>query len=785
MVEQANDEVFAQLPTYDDVRKYHAALTWCERNNVHNMEQCAQRLKQAYGDQPLPAPADAFRRQQCTSVTTTVGRKVRNSGGRLSTEQAYSALRWKRCGIGTSPAQPQPQPLPSIAASASASASPATPPPASLPLFASTAAAAAAASLSSLHNTSRRQSPPPSLPPPPPSATFFQQALLSFNSELQQPSRAHLLHHALPSSINWQVRRITGDGLCWLRTIAAIADPTAVLDKARLETVRAELQQQLLEWGEERWMQTVPWHNVRDWLWGESERRTGAQAQGSYDMCAYLLGLDRWFGHAVFYLASCRYRIEFFLIGYLSGIQQVYHRHVLATPMARTKAVVWHSEQHYDPIVLSADNAAAAFDAIWALPQRTPARSDIIDCDRRRIEQNGDDRPVKRRAEMQHLNNSSITVSSSGSSDEVRAIKPATDAPEAATATVTAEPPVRPQATVAKPCVARQHKDNGVSRRRRRLATLRQREEEGSQQSPFPPLSTTAPSSSPSTIMVVAPSTCPHHTTRTSRRGRVIKQPSRLIQSYLLPPKSRSLATPGSLHWMAAVDTAHAMCVECFRLFVAEQCNEFLLLEASQDLSKGKLEPGQVVPQRPHRRKAAEKAGESNHVHYALCRNDYCALARGRLRESVRAGLRPASLSPESESDQVSGWLHTGMHVPRGGEREMCPTVGVECSTAASDRCRPTRWYARCWVRSVRWQRTTATRITHSRSTSAACTTTRATLTTSTASASFSTPSVPSSTAPSTPPASRPTASLRCTLTSPTSRTTTWDRLCTRRAPTV
>ena len=202
MVEQANDDVFAQLPTYDDVRKYHAALAWCERNNVDQTEQCAQRLKQAYGDQPLPAPADAFRRQQLTSVTTTVGRKVRNSGGRLSTEQAYSALRWERCGIGTPPAQPQPQPSPSIVTSASASTA--------------AAAATAATSLSSLRNTSR-QPPPPSPPPPPPSAAFFQQALPSFTSELQQPSRAHLLHHALPSSINWQVRRITGDGLCWLR----------------------------------------------------------------------------------------------------------------------------------------------------------------------------------------------------------------------------------------------------------------------------------------------------------------------------------------------------------------------------------------------------------------------------------------------------------------------------------------------------------------------------------------------------------------------------------------
>ena len=360
-----------------------------------------------------------------------------------------------------------------------------------------------------------------------------------------------IMHCRRPSTGRCVVSRAMG--CAWLRTIAAIADPTAVLDKARLEAVRAELQQELLDWGEERWMQTVPWHNVRDWLWGESERKTGAQAQGSYDMCAHLLGLDRWFGHAVFYLASSRYRIEFFLIGYLSGIQQVYHRHVLASPMARTKAVVWHSEHHYEPIVLSADNAAAAFDAIWALPQTTPARSDVIDCDRRRIEQNGDDRPVKRRAAVQDLSNSS-----SGT----RTIEPATDTAEAVTTTVTAEPPARPQAAVAKSCVARQHSDEGVRRGRKRVATLRQREAEGSQQSPVPPLSTTPPSPSPSTT-AAAIATYPDHsvTTRTSRGGRVMKQPSRLIQSYLLPPTSRSRATAASL----AVDgrRRHYSCVVC------------------------------------------------------------------------------------------------------------------------------------------------------------------------------------------------------------------------------
>ena len=56
---------------------------------------------------------------------------------------------------------------------------------------------------------------------------------------------------------------------------------------------------------------------------------------------------------------------------------------------------------------------------------------------------------------------------------------------------------------------------------------------------------------------------------------------------------------------------------------MAEQCDEFLLLEASHELIKGKLEPGQVTPQRPSRKQAAEKAGKGNDVHYALCRNDY------------------------------------------------------------------------------------------------------------------------------------------------------------------
>ena len=184
------------------------ATMWTRR------EQRAQRLKQAYGDQPLPAPADAFRRQQLTSVTTTVGRKVRNSGGRLSTEQAYSALRWERCGIGTPPAQPQPQPSPSIVTSASASASPAmlaslrqrrcrSPPPLLLLL------------LLLLHRCRLSATPRVNLrhlrhPCHLPVQHSFQQALPSFTSELQQPSRAHLLHDALPSSIKWQVRPYHG-----------------------------------------------------------------------------------------------------------------------------------------------------------------------------------------------------------------------------------------------------------------------------------------------------------------------------------------------------------------------------------------------------------------------------------------------------------------------------------------------------------------------------------------------------------------------------------------------
>ena len=86
-------------------------------------------------------------------------------------------------------------------------------------------------------------------------------------------------------SVDRPVLYVDSDELCWLRMTAAIADPSQVLDHARLQTVHGQLQQELRGWTEERWVQDVPWHTVRDWLRGDKEKRTGARSQSSCDFC--------------------------------------------------------------------------------------------------------------------------------------------------------------------------------------------------------------------------------------------------------------------------------------------------------------------------------------------------------------------------------------------------------------------------------------------------------------------------------------------------------------------
>ena len=456
-------------------------------------------------------------------------------------------------------------------------------------------------------------------------ASFFPVALPSFTADLlQSPTHAQLLSTAMPS-VEWRVRRTRADGLCWLHAIAAIADPTAAESTERIDSVRRELQEELERWGEQRWLLEVPWYGVRDWLWSECSNRQDISEEGSYGMCQRLLQQDRWFNHAVFYLASSLYHIDFFLVAVIGPLTQslVYRRRVLTAPIPRIKAAVWHSSSHYEPLVLSADSAATAFAAIYALPQLEPPSSGNIDRDRLRLEQLSNPELLQR------------AVSLLDSEDEYgdRAIKPSV--------TVTVQS-LQPTTVTAAAAAA-------VLRPGRRKKVKQQVEQPAIQQLQSEPLPQKQQQQQQQQLQ------------RTTRAGRSVKVPARLIEQTTLHRAWRRPPAPPK--WALDIGNAHAMCVECFRVFVVEQCEvDFTSLSPTDPLTTGKLLPALT---------SNWKNSQGNDVHFALCRNDYCAPARQKLLQSVSSGLSPTVLSPDSECDQVSGWLHTGMHVPDGSEAAM------------------------------------------------------------------------------------------------------------------
>jgi hypothetical protein len=184
-------------------------------------------------------------------------------------------------------------------------------------------------------------------------------------SLLRSPQCEDSLTSALPSATNWQARGIEGDGLCWLRCIAAIADPPAVECNQRLSAVRLALLGEMEQWGEDRWITALPWFGVRDWLWSERDKKAD---ESSYNVGQRLLRTametKAWSAHWIFYVASSLYDIDFFIISKRRDSLRVYHRRVLSTPIPRIKAVVWHSSAHYEPLVVPLNDAAAAFTAV-------------------------------------------------------------------------------------------------------------------------------------------------------------------------------------------------------------------------------------------------------------------------------------------------------------------------------------------------------------------------------------------------------------------------------------
>ena len=161
-----------------------------------------------------------------------------------------------------------------------------------------------------------------------------------------------------------------------------------------------------------------------------------------------------------------------------------------------------------------------------------------------------------------------------------------------------------------------------------------------------------------------------------------MKEPTRLIQQCVLRSRAPRRASTAQCHtkWTSDVSAAHAMCIECFRLFVVGQLDiDFVHVDPSNPLATDALLPAPAS--QPSKKKHKSKPNSTmaatvtdDELHYALCSNKYCAPARHKLLESVSEDeplSQRAVLSPPSDCWQVSGFLHTGMFMPAGGELEM------------------------------------------------------------------------------------------------------------------
>jgi hypothetical protein len=140
--------------------------------------------------------------------------------------------------------------------------------------------------------------------------------------------------------------------------------------------------------------------------------------------------------------------------------------------------------------------------------------------------------------------------------------------------------------------------------------------------------------------------------------GRIRKQPDRFLPTMTMP---HSRPAPQRM-WKEIVKAAQAICIECFRVFTADQYGEaFLPLASTNELVSGALLPAI----------ASRGLSADGDLEHAYCINGYCLPSRQHLLGSVSRGLGKAELSPVSEVAQVSGVLHTGMHMPVGGESEL------------------------------------------------------------------------------------------------------------------
>jgi hypothetical protein len=145
---------------------------------------------------------------------------------------------------------------------------------------------------------------------------------------------------------------------------------------------------ELRRWGEDKWIDRVPGYSLRNQLYAQRKE----EEKTSFDVFLRLLSSPahhrEWRCHSVFYLASSAYHIDFFIVGvFPQSDNKLYHRRVEETPTPRTKAAVWHSGDHYEPMAVALNEADTVFQTIAALREQTSCSSTWEDPDKRVVQE--------------------------------------------------------------------------------------------------------------------------------------------------------------------------------------------------------------------------------------------------------------------------------------------------------------------------------------------------------------------------------------------------------------
>jgi hypothetical protein len=166
---------------------------------------------------------------------------------------------------------------------------------------------------------------------------------------------------------------IEGDGQCALRAVAVGVWPSLGRgeDDERVADVRRDLLGELQRWSVGKWMNVVPGYGVRGLVVDDLEdddRRT------SYDFYLQYLSdpmhRSTHLDHAIFYLASSFYRVEFIIVALLTESRNkpsLYHRRINMVADNRRTIVVSHSHEHYSLLDIKAADTAS-LNALLSLP---------------------------------------------------------------------------------------------------------------------------------------------------------------------------------------------------------------------------------------------------------------------------------------------------------------------------------------------------------------------------------------------------------------------------------